>query len=105
MFRDGGACGSADGATKKAVGQRFSQLVLSRTGGFMALFFRSDDVDEMILIKEAVAITENALLDLVSPNVVNAPRKRLNLHPNVGEGSFDGGLNIYAVGLGSYGAI
>ena len=71
----------------------------------MALFFRSDDVDEMIPIKEAVAITENALRDLVSPNGVNAPRKRLNLHRNVGEGSFDTVLNIYAGGSASYGAI
>ena len=33
----------------------------------MALFFHSDDVDQLIPIKEAVAITENALRDMISP--------------------------------------
>lgn len=71
----------------------------------MALFFHSDDVDQLIPFKEAVQITENALRDLVSPQGVNAPRKRLNLHRNVAEGSFDTVLNIYAGGSASYGAI
>jgi len=71
----------------------------------VALFFHSDDVDQLIPFKEAVQITENALRDLVSPQGVNAPRKRLNLHRNVAEGSFDTVLNIYAGGSASYGAI
>jgi ornithine cyclodeaminase/alanine dehydrogenase-like protein (mu-crystallin family) len=71
----------------------------------MALFFHSDDVDQLIPFEEAVAITENALRDLVSPNGVNAPRKRLNLHREIGEGRFDTVLNIYAGGSASYGAI
>jgi alanine dehydrogenase len=71
----------------------------------MALFFHSDDVDQLIPFKEAVQITEHALRDLVSPRGVNAPRKRLNLHRNVGEGSFDTVLNIYAGGSVSYSAI
>ena len=61
----------------------------------MALFFHSDDVDQLIPFPEAVAITENALRDLVSPKGVNAPRKRLNLHRELGEGKFDTVLNIY----------
>jgi alanine dehydrogenase len=71
----------------------------------VALFFHSDDVDQLVPFKEAVQITENALRDLVSPQGVNAPRKRLNLHRNVAEGSFDTVLNIYAGGSASYGAI
>lgn len=71
----------------------------------MALFFHSDDVDQLIHFKEAVQITELALRDLVSPKGVNAPRKRLNLHRNIGEGSFDTVLNIYAGGSANYGAI
>jgi len=71
----------------------------------MALFFHSDDVDQLIPFKEAVHITESALRDLVRPEGVNAPRKRLNLHRNIGEASFDTVLNIYAGGSASYGAI
>lgn len=71
----------------------------------MALFFHSDDVDQMIPIKEAVAITENSLRDMISPAGVCAPRKRLNLHRNVGEGTFDTVLNIYAGGSANYGAV
>ena len=71
----------------------------------MALFFHSDDVDQMIPIKDAVQITESALRDMISPNGVCAPRKRLNLHRNVAEGTFDTVLNIYAGGSATYGAI
>ena len=71
----------------------------------MALFFHSDDVDQLIPFKEAVQITEFALRDLVSPKGVNAPRKRLNLHRDIGEASFDTVLNIYAGGSANYGAI
>jgi ornithine cyclodeaminase/alanine dehydrogenase-like protein (mu-crystallin family) len=71
----------------------------------VAWFFHSDDVDGLIAFKEAVAITENALRDLVSPQGVNAPRKRLNLHREIGEGKFDTVLNIYAGGSASYGAV
>ena len=71
----------------------------------MALFFHSDDVDQLISFKEAVEITESALRDLVSPRGVNAPRKRLNLHRDIAEGSFDTVLNVYAGGSASYGAI
>jgi ornithine cyclodeaminase/alanine dehydrogenase-like protein (mu-crystallin family) len=71
----------------------------------MALFFHSDDVDQLIPFKEAVAIAESALKDMVSPAGVNAPRKRLNLHRKVGEGRFDTVLNVYAGGSASYGAI
>ena len=71
----------------------------------MALFFHSDDVDQLIPFKEAVQITENALRDMISPDGVCAPRKRLNLHRNIAEGSFDTVLNIYAGGSASYGAI
>jgi ornithine cyclodeaminase/alanine dehydrogenase-like protein (mu-crystallin family) len=71
----------------------------------MTLFFHSDDVDQLIGFKEAVEITENALRDWVSPQGVNAPRKRLNLHREIGEGKFDTVLNIYAGGSASYGAI
>ena len=71
----------------------------------MALFFHSDDVDQLIAFTEAVQITENALRDLGSPQGVNAPRKRLNLHRDIAEGSFDTVLNVYAGGSASYGAI
>ena len=71
----------------------------------MALFFHSDEVDQSIPFKEAVQITENALRDVVSPKGVNAPRKRLNLHREIGEEKFDTVLNIYAGGSASYGAI
>src|SRR6187200_2532053 len=71
----------------------------------MALFFHSDDVDPMIPIKDAVQITEDALRDMISPAGVCAPRKRLNLHRNIGEGSFDTVLNIYAGGSANYGAV
>lgn len=71
----------------------------------MALFFHSDDVDQLISFKEAVEITESALRDLLSPRGVNAPRKRLNLHRDIAEGSFDTVLNVYAGGSASYGAI
>ncbi|MET0584271.1 MAG: hypothetical protein ABW099_05260, partial [Candidatus Binatia bacterium] len=71
----------------------------------MPLFFHSDDVDQLIPFKEAVQITENALRDMISSDGVCAPRKRLNLHRNVAEGSFDTVLNIYAGGAASYGAI
>lgn len=71
----------------------------------MALFFHSDEVDQQIAFKEAVLITENALRDMVSPRGVNAPRKRLNLHREIGEGKFDTVLNIYAGGSASYGAM
>lgn len=71
----------------------------------MALFFHSDDVDQLISFQEAVQITENALRDLVSPEGVNAPRKRLNLHRRHAEARFDTVLNIYAGGSASYGAV
>ncbi len=71
----------------------------------MALFFHSDDVDQLIPITEAVRITEDALRDMISSDGVCAPRKRLNLHRNVAEGSFDTVLNIYAGGSASYGAL
>ena len=71
----------------------------------MALFFHSDEVDQRIPFKEAVQITEDALRDMVSPEGVNAPRKRLNLHREIGEAKFDTVLNIYAGGSASYGAI
>ena len=60
----------------------------------MPLFFHSDDVDQLIPFNEAVQITENALRDMISSEGVCAPRKRLNLHRNVAEGSFDTVLNI-----------
>ena len=71
----------------------------------MALFFHSDDVDQLIPFNEAVEVTEQALRDMISPEGVCAPRKRLNLHRAVGEGTFDTVLNIYAGGSASYGAI
>jgi alanine dehydrogenase len=71
----------------------------------VALFFHSDEVDQLIPIQEAVRITEDALRDMVSPAGVCAPRKRLNLHRTIAEGSFDTVLNIYAGGSASYGAV
>ena len=71
----------------------------------MAVLFHSDEVDELIPFKEAVAIAENALRNLKSPAGVNAPRKRLNLHRDIAEGSFDTVLNIYAGGSAAYGAL
>ncbi|HZD40859.1 MAG TPA: hypothetical protein VE131_09075 [Terriglobales bacterium] len=71
----------------------------------MALFFHSDEVDGLIPFREAVQITEGALRDLISPRGVNAPRKRLNLHRDLAETSFDTVLNVYAGGSASYGAI
>lgn len=71
----------------------------------MALFFHSDEVDQLISFNEAVEIVENALRDTLSLKGVNAPRKRLNLHRDIGEGRFDTVLNIYAGGSASYGAI
>ena len=71
----------------------------------MALFFHSDEVDQLIPIHEAVRITEDALRDMVSPAGVCAPRKRLNLHRTIAEESFDTVLNIYAGGSASYGAL
>jgi ornithine cyclodeaminase/alanine dehydrogenase-like protein (mu-crystallin family) len=71
----------------------------------MALFFHSDEVDQLIPFKEAVQITENALRDMVTAEGVNAPRKRLNLHREIGEERFDTVLNIYSGGSASYGAI
>src|SRR5207247_2865494 len=62
-------------------------------------------VDQLISFKEAVQITENALRDMISSEGVCAPRKRLNLHRNVAEGSFDTVLNVYAGGSAGYGAI
>ncbi len=71
----------------------------------MALFFHSDDVDDLISFKEAVGIAESALKDFSSPVGTNAPRKRLHIHRNVGEIPYDTVLNIYAGGSSSYGAI
>ncbi len=71
----------------------------------MALFFHSDDVDHLISLKEAVAITENALKDMHTPRGTNAPRKRLHIHRHAGEGSYDTVLNVYAGGSSSYGAV
>ena len=71
----------------------------------MTLFFHSDDVDQLISFQDAVQITESALRDMTTFAGVNAPRKRLNLHRDVAEGSFDTVLNVYAGGSASYGAI
>jgi ornithine cyclodeaminase/alanine dehydrogenase-like protein (mu-crystallin family) len=71
----------------------------------MALFFHSDEVDQLIPFQEAVAITESALRDMVTPAGTNAPRKRLHIHRDIGEGRFDTVLNVYAGGSASYGAI
>ena len=43
----------------------------------MALFFHSDDVDDLIPFREAVSIAENALKALRSPKGTNAPRNRI----------------------------
>ncbi len=71
----------------------------------MALFFHSDEVDDLISFREAVTIVENALKDTVSPAGVNAPRKRLNLHRELGKARYDTVLNIYAGGSASCGAV
>jgi ornithine cyclodeaminase/alanine dehydrogenase-like protein (mu-crystallin family) len=71
----------------------------------VTLFFHSDEVDQLIPFKEAVQITEDALRDMISPDGVCAPRKRLNLHRDIAEGSFDTVLNIYAGGSAGYKAI
>lgn len=71
----------------------------------MALLFHSDDVDQLIPFKEAVAITESALRDTVTPAGTNAPRKRLHIHREVAEARYDTVLNIYSGGSASYGAI
>jgi ornithine cyclodeaminase/alanine dehydrogenase-like protein (mu-crystallin family) len=71
----------------------------------VTLFFHSDEVDQLIPFKEAVQITEGALRDMISPGGVCAPRKRLNLHRDIAEGSFDTVLNIYAGGSARYKAI
>jgi ornithine cyclodeaminase/alanine dehydrogenase-like protein (mu-crystallin family) len=42
---------------------------------------------------------------MISATGVNAPRKRLNLHRDLGEERFDTVLNIYAGGSASYGAV
>ena len=52
----------------------------------MALFFHSDEVDQLIPIQDAVRITEDELRDMTSPAGVCAPRKRLNLHRDFAEG-------------------
>ena len=71
----------------------------------MALLFHSDDVDQFLSLPEAVRIAEDALGNLPAQNGVNAPRKRLNLHRQFAEASYDTVLNIYAGGSASYGAI
>lgn len=71
----------------------------------MTFFFHSDDVDHLIRFKEAVSVAENALKDLRNPKGTNAPRKRLHIHRDVGEGTYDTVLNVYAGGSASYGAI
>lgn len=71
----------------------------------MALLFHSDDVDQFITMTEAVRVAEDALGNIPSRQGVNAPRKRLNLHRQFAEASYDTVLNIYAGGSASYGAI
>src|SRR5512142_2534584 len=71
----------------------------------MALFFHSDEVDQMLPFADAVAITESALRDMASPDGVNAPRKRLNLHRETGGARFDTVLNVDAGGAARYRAI
>ena len=71
----------------------------------MALLFHSDDVDEFLSLTEAVRVAEDALRNIPERQGVNAPRKRLNLHRQFAEASFDTVLNIYAGGSASYGAI
>jgi ornithine cyclodeaminase/alanine dehydrogenase-like protein (mu-crystallin family) len=71
----------------------------------MALLFHSDDVDEFLPLNEAVKVAEDALRNIPGRQGVNAPRKRLNLHRQFAEASFDTVLNVYAGGSASYGAI
>jgi len=71
----------------------------------MAFLFHSDDVDQFLLLPEAVRVAEQALSNLPDRQGVNAPRKRLNLHRQFAEASYDTVLNIYAGGSASYGAI
>ena len=46
----------------------------------MALFFHSDDVDHLISLKEAVAITENALKDMHTPLAVEWGRSNIRVN-------------------------
>jgi ornithine cyclodeaminase/alanine dehydrogenase-like protein (mu-crystallin family) len=71
----------------------------------MALLFHSDDVDHLLSLPDAVLIAEEALGKIPDRQGVNAPRKRLNLHRQLAEASYDTVLNIYAGGSASYGAI
>jgi ornithine cyclodeaminase/alanine dehydrogenase-like protein (mu-crystallin family) len=71
----------------------------------MALLFHSDDVDHFLSLPEAVHIAEEALANISDHQGVNAPRKRLNLHRQFAEATYDTVLNIYAGGSASYGAI
>ena len=71
----------------------------------MAILFHSDDVDQFLSLPEAVCIAEMALSKIPDRLGVNAPRKRLNLHRQFAEASYDTVLNIYAGGSASYGAI
>ncbi|MDH3444203.1 MAG: hypothetical protein OEN50_09800 [Deltaproteobacteria bacterium] len=71
----------------------------------MALLFHSDDVDQFLSLPDAVRIAEESLRNVPSRQGVNAPRKRLNLHRQFAEASYDTVLNIYAGGSASYGAI
>jgi hypothetical protein len=103
MFGSGAVVGGRDGENQKSLADGFWQIELREI--IVALFFHSDEVDEFIPFREAVAIAENALRDLNTPFGVNAPRKRLNLHRNLAEGSFDTVLNIYAGGSAAYGAV
>jgi ornithine cyclodeaminase/alanine dehydrogenase-like protein (mu-crystallin family) len=103
MFGSGAVVGGGDGENQKYLADRFWRIELREI--IVALFFHSDEVDKFIPFREAVAIAENALRDLNTPFGVNAPRKRLNLHRNLAEGSFDTVLNIYAGGSAAYGAV
>ena len=71
----------------------------------MAILFHSDDVDHLLSLPDAVLIAEEALSNIPGRQGVNAPRKRLNLHRQLAEASYDTVLNIYAGGSASYGAI
>ncbi len=71
----------------------------------MALLFHSDDVDQFLSLPEAVGVAEAALGNIPGRQGVNAPRKRLNLHRQFAEATYDTVLNIYAGGSASYGAI
>jgi alanine dehydrogenase len=74
----------------------------------MALFFHSDEVDELIPLNDAVRIAESALRDLGmgrGKTAANAPRKRLHIHQISGERPYDTVLNIYAGGSSAYGSI